>query len=239
MKLPYSLIQPVHSAIVIFWTIFASIFFGSATIVAALITGNDKTAHRIASIWGRAILLVSRVQVSITGLSHIDPSRAYILMANHQSVFDIPILLGCLPLQFRWLAKAELFKIPIFGQGMRSCGYISIDRGNQASSFESIAHAARTLSQGKSILIFPEGTRTRDGKLRPFKKGGFVLAVDAGAPIVPIIIRGAFSLLPKGRLHVNAPAHIQMRILAPIATTSYSRDTKESLMERVRERMLA
>ncbi len=130
-------------------------------------------------------------------------------------------------------------KIPIFGRGMRSCGYISIDRGNQASSFASIAQAARALSRGTSILIFPEGTRSQDGKLRPFKKGGFVLAVDAGAPIVPIIIRGAFSLLPKGRLRVNAPAHIQIHIFAPIATTSYSRATKDLLIARVRERMLA
>src|SRR5210317_685359 len=125
-----------------------------------------------------------------------------ILMPIHQSNFDIPVLLGRLPVQFRWLAKAELFKIPIFGRGMRGCGYISIDRSNRKSAFQSLAEAATKIRNGVSVLIFPEGTRSRDGKILPFKKGGFVLSVDAGVPIVPIVIYNTGSIMPKGRLRI-------------------------------------
>jgi 1-acyl-sn-glycerol-3-phosphate acyltransferase len=154
-------------------------------------------------------------------------------MCNHQSNFDIPVLLGCLPVQFRWLAKAELFKIPIFGRGMRSAGYISIDRFNQKSAFESISQAAQRIKGGVSVMIFPEGTRSTDGKIRPFKKGGFVLAVDAGVPIIPVVLHGTRAIMPKGRLRINH-GQVVMDILSPVDTTGYTRDTKDELIEQVR-----
>jgi 1-acyl-sn-glycerol-3-phosphate acyltransferase len=147
---------------------------------------------------------------------------------------DIPVLLAYLPVQFRWLAKAELFKIPIFGRAMRSAGYISIDRFNQESAFKSIDEAARKIkSGGASIMIFPEGTRSLDENLRPFKKGGFVLAVDSQVPIVPVILKGTRYILPKGSLRVN-PGAVRMEIKAAINTAKYTRETKDSLIERVR-----
>ena len=122
--------------------------------------------------WGHIqILFVSRIKVTVKGISNIDPSKSYIFMPNHQSNFDIPVLLGCLPAQFRWLAKAELFRIPLFGRAMRGCGYISIDRSNRKSAFRSLQKAADTIRNGVSVLIFPEGTRSLDGKIRSFKKG--------------------------------------------------------------------
>ena len=154
-------------------------------------------------------------------------------MCNHQSNFDIPVLLSYLPVQFRWLAKAELFKIPIFGRGMRAAGYISIDRFNRASAFESLGEAAEKIKGGVSVMIFPEGTRSIDGKIRPFKKGGFVLAVDAGVPIIPIVLRGTRSIMPKGQLRIN-PGHVYMDIQKPIDTSDYTRDSKDDLIERVR-----
>jgi 1-acyl-sn-glycerol-3-phosphate acyltransferase len=155
-------------------------------------------------------------------------------MPNHQSNFDIPVLLGRIPIQFRWLAKAELFKIPIFGRGMRGCGYISIDRSNRKSAFHSLKEAARKIRDGVSVLVFPEGTRSTDGKIIPFKKGGFVLAVDAGVPIVPIVISGTHTVMPKGRLLIES-RDVVMQILAPIDTSDYTRKTKEDLMEKVRK----
>jgi 1-acyl-sn-glycerol-3-phosphate acyltransferase len=154
-------------------------------------------------------------------------------MANHQSNFDIPVLLGRLPVQFRWLAKQELFRIPIFGRGMRGCGYISIDRTNRKLAFESLNEAARKIREGVSVMIFPEGTRSADGRIRPFKKGGFVLSVDAGVPIVPIVIHGTRAIMPKGSLMVRSQ-DIRMEILAPIDTAAYTRKTKDELMEKVR-----
>jgi 1-acyl-sn-glycerol-3-phosphate acyltransferase len=154
-------------------------------------------------------------------------------MPNHQSNFDIPVLLGCLPVQFRWLAKAELFKIPIFGRGMRGCGYISIDRSNRKSAFQSLTEAATKIRNGVSVLIFPEGTRSWDGKILPFKKGGFVLSVDAGVPIVPIVIFNTWSIMHKGTLLVRRRS-VRMDILAPIPTSGYTRKTKDDLMDTVR-----
>jgi 1-acyl-sn-glycerol-3-phosphate acyltransferase len=154
-------------------------------------------------------------------------------MCNHQSNFDIPVLLGCLPVQFRWLAKAELFKIPIFGRGMRSAGYISIDRFNRESAFQSISEAAQKIRGGVSVMIFPEGTRSKDGKIRPFKKGGFVLAVDAGVPIIPIILHGTRSIMPKGQLRVY-PGNVLIDIKKPVETSGYTRNNKDDLLERIR-----
>jgi 1-acyl-sn-glycerol-3-phosphate acyltransferase len=153
-------------------------------------------------------------------------------MANHQSNFDIPTVLGALPYQFRWLAKAELFRIPVFGRGMRGAGYISIDRSNRESAFRSLKQAADIIRRGTSVLIFPEGTRSADGKVQPFKKGGFVLAVDAGVPIVPIAIRGTYPIMPKHRLRIQS-GPVELEVLNPIETSEYTRRTKNELVDRV------
>jgi 1-acyl-sn-glycerol-3-phosphate acyltransferase len=158
-------------------------------------------------------------------------------MANHQSNYDIPVLLGRLPVQFRWLAKAELFKIPIFGYSMRGCGYISIDRSNRKRAFASLAEAAETIRTGTSVMIFPEGTRSEDGKIKAFKKGGFVLSVDAGVPIVPILLTGTYEIMPKGSMLVRRRP-VTMTICPPIETADYTRKTKDQLIEKVRETMI-
>jgi 1-acyl-sn-glycerol-3-phosphate acyltransferase len=189
--------------------------------------------HHIARFWGKSILVVSRIKVTVKGMSNIDPSSPYIYMPNHQSNFDIPVLLGHLTVQFRWLAKRELFKIPIFGRAMRNVGYISIDRSNRQSAFESLKVAADKIKSGVSVLIFPEGTRSRDGKIRPFKKGGFVMAIDSGVPIVPVVITGTRAIMPKGKFRVY-PGQVSMVIHKPIDTSTYTRETKEALMEKIR-----
>ena len=155
-------------------------------------------------------------------------------MPNHQSNFDIPVLLGYLSVQFRWLAKAELFKFPVFGRAMRGCGYISIDRSNRKSAFKSLWEAARTIREGTSVLIFPEGTRSQDGQIRPFKKGGFVLAVESGVPIVPVIIHGTWSIMPRNRWRID-PQNVLLEIKTPIETADYTRRTKDDLLAKVQQ----
>lgn len=223
----------IKTGFVIVWVILETFVLGIAAVVTAFIIRKEDPVHRIASLWAKLILFASRIRVTVDGLSNIESSKSYIYMCNHQSNFDIPVLLAHLPVQFRWLAKAELFRIPIFSHGMRSAGYISIDRFNQASAFKSISEAARRIKGGVSVMIFPEGTRSRDGKVRPFKKGGFVLAVDAGVPIIPIVLRGTRSLMPKGQLRICS-GHVYMDIQKPIETSGYTRETKDDLMERVR-----
>lgn len=219
--------------VIVAWTLAATFVIGTAVILLSFFSRNGNMLHYMARFWANSILWVSRVPITVTGTEKLDPSRSYIYMPNHQSNADIPLLLGRLPVQFRWLAKAELFKIPIFGRAMRGVGYISIDRSNRKSAFESLRRAADTIRDGTSVLIFPEGTRSRNGRVLPFKKGGFVLAVDAGVPIVPIIIHGTRDIIAKGGLMIR-PAPVSMRILDPVETAGYTRKTKDALLERVR-----
>jgi len=228
----------IQTAVSIVWVIFSTLFFGTLAILASLVSRTGNPVHIIARIWGYSILLVSRVRVRVTGQENFDPSRPYIFMSNHQSNFDIPVLLAHLRCQFRWLAKAELFRIPVFGRGMRGAGYIPIDRSDRRAAIRSLQTAAETIRQGSSVMIFPEGTRSLDGNLRSFKKGGFVLAVDAGVPIVPVLIRGTFDIMPRSGLRIR-PGRVWVRILPPIKTAGYSRKQKDELQALVRDRMLA
>jgi 1-acyl-sn-glycerol-3-phosphate acyltransferase len=223
----------IRTLYIAIWVVFATLVCGIVVIVLSFFLRSGNFMHKIARFWGKSILVVSRIKVTVKGMSNIDPSSPYIYMPNHQSNFDIPVLLGHLTVQFRWLAKMELFKIPIFGRAMRNVGYISIDRSNRQSAFESLKVAAEKIKSGVSVLIFPEGTRSRDGKIRPFKKGGFVMAIDSGVPLVPVVITGTRAINPRGRFRVY-PGHVSMVIHKPIATSTYTRETKEALMEKVR-----
>ena len=225
--------QFLQTVIILVYVFLATIVMATVVIVVALFSRNGNAPHLVARAWARSILFVSGIHVHVNGLENLNVDGSCILMPNHQSNFDIPVLLGCLPIQFRWLAKAELFKIPIFGRGMRGCGYISIDRSNRKSAFQSLAEAAAKIRNGVSVLIFPEGTRSRDGRILPFKKGGFVLSVDAGVPIVPIVIFNTWSIMPKDRLRIRTQS-VRMDILAPIPTSGYTRKTKNDLMNSVR-----
>lgn len=223
----------IRTAFIILWVVVTTAVLGIVAIIMSFFTRTGDPVHIIARIWARSILMVSRVPVRVHGLTNIEPGKSYIYMANHQSNFDIPVLLGYLPVQFRWLAKAELFKIPVFGRAMLGAGYVKIDRFNQESAFKSISEAAQRMKNGVSVMIFPEGTRSRDGNISPFKKGGFVMAVDSGVPIVPIILKGTRSIMAKSSLRINRGA-VEMQIAKPIDTTGYSRETKEDLMKQVR-----
>jgi 1-acyl-sn-glycerol-3-phosphate acyltransferase len=226
----------IRTAIIYIWTITASIIFGSLAIVCALTSKSGNLPHLVARVWARSILFVSGIRVTVKGVENIDRDQSYIFMANHQSNFDIPVLLGRLPVQFRWLAKAELFKIPLFGRAMQGCGYISIDRMNRKSAFESLTRAANTIRNGTSVVIFPEGTRSMDGKIMAFKKGGFVLTLNAGVPIIPVVIHGTWPIMPKSKFQIRS-GRVTLEILPPVDTSQYSRKDKEHLIDAVRNIM--
>ncbi len=218
------------------WTVLATAVLGIVSILSSYFSKTGNLPHLVDRFWANTILFVSGIRVTINGLDNLIADRSVIYMVNHQSNFDIPVLLGRLPVQFRWLAKAELFRIPILGQGMRASGYISIDRSNRRSAMRSLQKAAETIRNGTSVLIFPEGTRSPDGILQPFKKGGFVLTVDAGVPVIPMIIRGTWSIMPKDRWMIR-PQPVTLHILPAVDTSVYSRKTKDDLMAEVHRKM--
>jgi 1-acyl-sn-glycerol-3-phosphate acyltransferase len=208
-------------------------FFSVMTIIVSLFQKTGNIPHRIARGWARSILFLSRVRVNVEGLDNITAKKSYVYMANHQSMYDIVALLGYLPVQFRWLAKIELFRIPVFGYAMSRAGYIQIDRSNRRAAFNSIERAARKVQQGTSIIIFPEGARSKDGDVKAFKKGGFVLALKSKRPIVPVTVLGSQSILSKGSLNVRS-GKILVRVHPPIETTGFTIKTVDGLMEAVR-----
>lgn len=223
----------IRTAFIFLYVFPATAVFAIIAIIVSFFSRTGDPVHIIARTWSKSILFVSGIKVDVEGLADIDPSESYIFMSNHRSNFDIPVLLGCLPIQFRWLAKTELFKIPIFGRAMYGAGYVKIDRFNRESAFKSIDEVAAKMKNGVSVMIFPEGTRSEDGNLRPFKKGGFIMAVDSGVAIVPVIVRGTRSIMAKGRWRIK-PGNVTLSIKKPIDTTDYTRDNKDDLIKTVR-----
>jgi 1-acyl-sn-glycerol-3-phosphate acyltransferase len=188
--------------------------------------------------WGWLILKSAGAKMQVTGLEHIDPQRTYIYMCNHLGSFDIFALLACLPGQFRWLAKSELFRIPILGWGMRTAGYISLDRSKRRSTYESMEIAAKKIREETSVVIFPEGARSFDGEMQPFMNGGFNLAIRAGVPIVPITIHGTWEIMPRTTKRVKKGT-IRVVIDQPIETKGCTMKDRRRLMSETERRIRA
>lgn len=209
---------------------------GICSVVAIIGTLFDATgafAHRCARFWSRTSLAMARVRVSTTGTEHIPPAGPVIYMGNHQSNFDILALTVAIPRRFSWLAKEELFRVPFFGGAMRRAGYIPLDRSDGRQALKSIEQAARRIREGFSVVVFPEGTRTRDGALLPFKKGGFLLASRAAVPVVPFTINGSMAINPRNRFELYA-GQIEISFAEPVLPEGTGSAARELLMERVR-----
>lgn len=215
--------------------IYSTIFLGTATVVVTFLTKRNDAAHRIGRLWANLNLWAAGVKVEVRGLENINPQSSYVYAANHQGLFDIFAVLGRLPVQFRWLAKEELFRFPFLGRAMTAIGYIPIDRTDRRKAFESLNQAALKVRNGTSVVIFPEGTRSLDGVLQEFKRGGFVLAIKSQQPMVPISISGSHRVLPKHGEWSVEPGKILMTVGKPIPTAGCSAKGKEDLMITVRE----
>jgi 1-acyl-sn-glycerol-3-phosphate acyltransferase len=182
---------------------------------ASVIDRSGASTRRVAKLWGETLCARCAVRVVARGVEQVEWERPLVVMANHQSHFDIPVLYAALPRVLGMLAKQELFRIPLFGRAMRSIGCVSIDRSDAAESRASLERAAQRVRTGSSIVVFPEGTRSTDGRVRELKKGPFYLAEAAGAPIVPVGIRGTRAVLPK-HAKVVRPGEVELHVGAPI-----------------------
>ena len=182
--------------------------------------------------WGRVICKLVGVRVNIVGAENLTPDHTYIFVGNHVSQFDIFSFQGFFPHDFRWIAKKELFRIPLLGSAMNLAGAIPIDRSHGRKALKSLNQAAQQIAQGASVLIFPEGTRSSDGKLQPFKTGAITLAIKAGVPVVPIGFIGTHAILPKGKLLANS-GEITIRIGRPLATNTFTMKDKQGLAKQL------
>lgn len=227
--------ERIRSIFIYVFLFFSTVYCGVSAIVAYLLTQGNDQPHRIGSLWGKLNLWVAGTSVRVEGLDKIASGRAYVFAANHQSWFDIFVIYACLPVQFRWLAKEELFHVPVLGPAMKACGAIPIDRGDRRQAFESINQAAAQVRAGTSIIIFPEGTRSVDGVLQGFKTGGFILAIKSQQPMLPISISGSHRILPKRGESAIRRGTIHMTLGDPIPTRGLGNRDRDKLMAAVRE----
>ncbi len=208
-----------------------------ACLVALLLNVPADDVHSYTRVWGRFVLWLSGVRVEVQGLENIDHRRAQLIVANHQGSFDIWALMGWLPIPFRWVMKKELFRIPLMGQAMKRGGYVGIDRHHPHKALQDMKKVLALLRDGKSIIIFPEGTRSRNGKVGRFKRGGFMLAYRSGVPIIPISINGSFDIMRRGSWLIS-PHPIRMVIHKPIEVTGLDREARQQLPEQVRQKII-
>lgn len=208
-------------------------------LIFGLFDSHGRHVYLISRFWSWLILTVGGVSLRVTGLNHIDPRRQYVFMINHQSNIDIPVLLHGLPgFQLRWLAKKEILWVPFFGWAMWAARHIAVDRGDRNDALRSLKKAQEQLAGGISIVIFPEGTRSPDGRLLPFKRGGFLLAVKTQTPIVPVTINGSGKLLAKGDWRLRA-GEIRVTVGTPLAVEGGGAKNLRALSRRVRELIAA
>ncbi len=198
---------------------------------------TGRIIHRwIAVPWARIIVWVSGVRVDVQGLENLDARVPRIYLTNHQSFFDIFTLLAALPVDFKFLLKQELMRIPVLGFTMKRARYIAIDRSNPRKAVQSMNEAAERIKAGASVVVFPEGTRSEDGRLQPFKRGGFLLALKAGCELVPVTIEGSNLVAPKGSLRIK-PGRITLTIGKPIPLAGYSKKNVDELIARAHDAM--
>jgi 1-acyl-sn-glycerol-3-phosphate acyltransferase len=183
--------------------------------------------------WSRFIFWFFGMKVSVKGYENLDPKKPYIFVSNHASMFDIPTVFVALKGNVNIVFKKELSYVPIWGWALRFGHFIMIDRSNPREAMASIKRAAQSIREGSSVILFPEGTRTLDGKLQSFKRGAFSLAAKAGVPVVPLTINGTFTIMPKGSYHIK-PANISVVLGKPISTSGLDgRDDELKLMKQV------
>lgn len=215
--------------------ILATIFFGTISLIVSFFDTTGRVQIRVARIWARTLLAVSGVRVHVEGLQHVDPNGSYVFVSNHLSYMDTPVALANIPVQFRFLAKRGLFQIPFLGQHLSRAGHIPVPREDPRAAVKTMQIAAETIQRKRiSLLIFPEGGRSHDGLLRPFKEGGIYIAIKAGAPIVPMVIIGSREILPYGGGIVQ-PGMVTLRILEPVQTAGLLPKDRAALTERLRD----
>ena len=218
--------------------VFGTLVFSALALLFGWLGPRGRWFFLMARTWSRGLLWTAGTRLEARFAAPLPTDRPYIYMANHQSLYDIPALLLALPGRPRFLAKRSLFQIPLFGWSLKQAGFISIDRADRSRAGEAFADAIRELQAGEPAVVFPEGTRSPDGKLLPFKRGGFLLALKSGLPIVPVGIHGSHPVRAKDSYWIQ-PGRITVSCGRPLETAEYGLREKSRLIEDVRRRVTA
>jgi 1-acyl-sn-glycerol-3-phosphate acyltransferase len=229
-KLLHVLYQPYKWLIFMPFLAASTLFFGSLTVILVIITTPRITSLICGTLWARLCGYMTPIRVTVTGRENINKKQSYVIVSNHQSQYDIFVLYGWLGVDFKWVMKQELRKIPGIGIGCEKVGHIFIDRTNHESAIASLKAAREKIVNGTSVIFFPEGTRSIDGSLGQFKKGAFKMALDLGLPILPITIIGTKDILPTNTRDLF-PGSAEIVIHGAIDTAGYNDESIEKLME--------
>jgi 1-acyl-sn-glycerol-3-phosphate acyltransferase len=217
--------------------VLATMVMGTVSLVASLVDGTGRAQHRVACAWGRMLLKIAGVKLRIEGLERITAGGTYVFVSNHLSYMDIPSILPSIPVQFRFMAKKSLWKVPFIGYHLRRAGHIPVEREDARAALKTMAEAARIVREsGVSVLVFPEGGRSPAG-LREFKEGAAYIAIKAGVPAVPIGLTGTRQVLTMGSLLVR-PGQVTLRIGEPIPTTGLGPHDRRRLALQLRGRVV-
>jgi 1-acyl-sn-glycerol-3-phosphate acyltransferase len=223
----------VHAVLVV-----VTLVLSTAAIAGEALVRSGRVAHRCARLWARIILFVSGVRVETRNLERLDREGAAVLVANHASHFDIYAVAALLPRPALFVAKASLFRIPVFGWALRSAGFVSVERDRREKAIASLGRASEGLGRGRPVIFFPEGTRSPDGRLRRLKKGAFVTAIQNGVPLVPIGIAGSHRVQPARSLRVR-PGTIRLLVGEEISTEGLTLADRDALAARGRQALAA
>ena len=219
----------------VFWLIPAislyTVVLGALSLGSMLADRRGRMAHRCARAWARLILATTGVRTSARGVERVDRGVSYVFVSNHQSIYDVPVLFAALPLQLRIIAKASLGRFPVLGWHLRWTGHLLVDRARAGAG--ALKQVARMMRRGHSLIVFPEGTRSADGRVGRFRRGLFLLAIDAGLPVVPVAVAGTRRVMCKGRL-TTRPGDVTLVVHPPVPTDGLSRADAGALAERVR-----
>ncbi len=217
-----------------FWLAVFTLVLFVPIVVAALAGRTGKVAFVLMQSWAWLVLWVSGIRVVVRGRENVEPGQRYVILSNHQSHFDIPALVTSLGVPYRWVIKNELRGIPLFGHALAASRNIFIDRSDSSSAMRSIQEGVAQLPEGTGVLFFPEGTRSPDDNMLPFKKGAFIAAQNSGLPILPVTVNGSRRLLPNGS-PVFHSGTIEVVIHAPVGAETVTAEPLDHLMERTRQ----
>lgn len=213
-----------------------TLLFAPLVTVIALVHSHARIIDIMIRAWARAIVRAAGVRLTVENAEVVDPGGKYIFIGNHHSYLDIPCLLVAIPQQVRFMAKASLFKVPIFGWGLSAAGFIPIDRKDRSKAVKSFDLAGQRIRKGNSIVVFPEEGRSRKKEMMPFKRGAFLLAIRAQLPIVPMALIGTYDALPATRFSLR-PGPVIIRFLDPVDTSGLSLNAKDDLMDDTQNRI--